>query len=289
MAAPATSIPTPPATPPPASSAPLPDLSLIHTVPVLSPQANPSDLVLHIDSLLETYLHNLDQYSKLREELSKDLSNGFLSLAHANRTTTTGRRYGEECYDERMKAGRRVEVHLVMKDKKNLPMQECNEETEDSKSKLRTKSSTSDGNFDINNSITKFSIASLYPQKQPLPKLSKVDTNDSTCETSNSNPSPLHTSSNPTPSEPPSLRDPILQFGILIPPSLRTAQKSFIGAISSVIPELLNVTERMKWLEAEIERARRALESSEQVADDEDDNILSSDIGETKTRLPENE
>jgi hypothetical protein len=49
--------------------------------------------------------------STLRTQLSKQFSDGFFSLARANHTSPTlgsRRRYGEEGYDERMKAQRRI-------------------------------------------------------------------------------------------------------------------------------------------------------------------------------------
>src|ERR1700728_4011474 len=49
--------------------------------------------------------------STLRTQLSKQFSDGFFSLARANHASPTlgsGRRYGEEGYDKRMKAQRRI-------------------------------------------------------------------------------------------------------------------------------------------------------------------------------------
>lgn len=65
-----------------------------------------------LDTLLESYLGLLDTYTKLREQLSKDFASGFFALAQANRNSTLGpgRRYGEEGYDKRMKALKRVQI-----------------------------------------------------------------------------------------------------------------------------------------------------------------------------------
>lgn len=75
---------------------------------------NTDALTARLDDLLEQYLELLDQYTTLREELSKTFSSGFFSLAQAQRASTlgAGRRYGEECYDERMKAQRKVSSTL---------------------------------------------------------------------------------------------------------------------------------------------------------------------------------
>jgi vacuolar-type H+-ATPase subunit D/Vma8 len=63
-----------------------------------------------LDRLLEKYLTTLHEYQHARQTLSKNLSSGYLNLAQANRSATTGRRYGQDYYDERMQAKRRVAV-----------------------------------------------------------------------------------------------------------------------------------------------------------------------------------
>ena len=61
-----------------------------------------------LDDLFEKYLTLLDQYQKARQELSEHLSSGFLHLAQANRSVSAGRRFGQDYYDERMQASRRI-------------------------------------------------------------------------------------------------------------------------------------------------------------------------------------
>ncbi|EXJ82018.1 hypothetical protein A1O1_08086 [Capronia coronata CBS 617.96] len=72
-----------------------------------------------LDTLLESYLDMLDTYTRLREQLSQDFSAGFFALAQANRNSILGpgRRYGEEGYDKRMKALKRV--HIVQSQSKS--------------------------------------------------------------------------------------------------------------------------------------------------------------------------
>jgi len=64
----------------------------------------------HLDDLLKQYLGFLDEYHAARQELSRHLSTGFFNLAQANRSAGPGRRYGQDYYDERMQASRRVSV-----------------------------------------------------------------------------------------------------------------------------------------------------------------------------------
>lgn len=230
MAESSQAIPTPPLTPqlqPSTDSSPL-----TKTVPILTPNtSSPSDLVLQIDTLLETYLENLDQYTKLRDQLSKDLSNGFLSLAHANKNTTMGRRYGEENYDERIKAGRIVKIDSQ---RLHSPQEESEKKAEEP-----TDSAPKDDNIpsnpDFQNThpsssseepIPSFKVLSLYP--------------------------PTSTSPSPSQSWQPHPKNPINQFSPLPPPPLRAAQNFFTSAVADSIPELLNVTEKMRYLEESI-------------------------------------
>jgi len=66
--------------------------------------------VEHLDDLLKQYLGFLDEYHTARQELSRHFSTGFFNLAQANRSAGPGRRYGQDYYDERMQASRRVSV-----------------------------------------------------------------------------------------------------------------------------------------------------------------------------------
>lgn len=54
----------------------------------------------------------------------------------------------------------------------------------------------------------------------------------------------------------PHISDPIKWYGILVPPSLRSAQKSFTKAVESSLPELASVTVEMQVAEEEISRLR---------------------------------
>lgn len=53
--------------------------------------------------------------------------------------------------------------------------------------------------------------------------------------------------------------DPIHWYGILVPPSLRTAQKSFTDAIQGQVPELAGAIVEMRVLEERITQLRKEL------------------------------
>lgn len=68
------------------------------------------DPIPDIDGLLEHYLVLLDEYTALRAELSRLQATTFQNLARANFAAERGVRFGQDHYDARMQAGRRVEL-----------------------------------------------------------------------------------------------------------------------------------------------------------------------------------
>ena len=69
-----------------------------------------NNLQQQIDELLERYLGILDEYSKLREELSRLQSGVYQNIARANFAGERGMRYGQDHYDERMRALRVLNI-----------------------------------------------------------------------------------------------------------------------------------------------------------------------------------
>lgn len=55
------------------------------------------------------------------------------------------------------------------------------------------------------------------------------------------------------------LPDPIRMFGILVPPALRSAQKSFAEAVEGPVVKLVGVQGQLRALEREIGRARKGI------------------------------
>lgn len=53
--------------------------------------------------------------------------------------------------------------------------------------------------------------------------------------------------------------DPITWYGILVPPALRSAQKSFTDAVEGQVPELASVVDEMQAVEREVHRLRQQL------------------------------
>jgi coiled-coil domain-containing protein 115 len=252
------------------------------------PKVAPEVSLERLDSLLETYLELLDGYTTLRTQLSKQFSDGFFSLARANHTSPTlgsGRRYGEEGYDERMKAHRRI-VYSTRDSQRD----ENWSTTEDGKVGTPVRSQR----LELSNLKADTSPAyriSIQTIRAPLdsPKSSSSDETDTSkhraadAALQNDEPtsspfangpptttkpaSPSSTKTKPTPSN----RDPLNWYGILIPPPLRQAQASFISAVESSVPQLLNTSASMHDLETRITKLR--IELGLQPGPDADQNI----------------
>jgi coiled-coil domain-containing protein 115 len=218
--------------------------------------ASDADPIARVDALLEVYLNSLDVYQRLREELSRSFSAGFLSLAHANRTGNigSGRHYGEEGYDERMKAGRRVI---------------CSPEGME---KARAGRHQDDGKWNTQGAyhlmryylIEKNEGGSGHSKRPPdtitAEPLGVQDLAQDHSIASSHSCSALPTSaSKSSKPKPKGSLDPLHWYGLLVPPSLRAAQTSFTKAVEHQIPQLLNVAAEMADLEMEIRRLRTDL------------------------------
>ena len=237
------------------------------------------DQVARLDSLLEIYLNRLDTYQKLRDELSKNFAAGFLSLAHANRTSQmgSGRRYGEEGYDERMKTGRRVLIR--MKDGEDLvkpsrcdvggrgrpeadPTPESilwaigsispHEADSAAAATSPTRTETGPGAPDhssvgpsanLESKTPDSGTASISSEATPIPTFAQLPDRPQNQSTNSS-----RRSRKPV--------NPLHWYGVLVPPSLRAAQSSFAGAVEDQIPRLLTVQAEMENLEMQIRQLR---------------------------------
>ncbi|KAL4997635.1 hypothetical protein BDV10DRAFT_89491 [Aspergillus recurvatus] len=233
------------------------------------------DLLEPLDALLEKYLHLLDKHQRLQSDLASKLSSGFLSLAHANYACPPGRRYGIDYYDERMKASRRV-----------ILQPPSSTDKKDSNAELESPSDTgasSKGIFSIEftSSSDEEEHADTYESsesgekvlgQEPL-KDGGNNNNDHDHDDAVGTTTTLQNPSGSSETEPeaetdakrgptrrtPRTLDPIRWFGILVPPSLRSAQKSFTEAVEGILPELAGVVVEMQTAEKEISRLRREL------------------------------
>ncbi|RDW86180.1 uncharacterized protein DSM5745_02822 [Aspergillus mulundensis] len=224
------------------------------------------DLLESLDALLEKYLHLLDKHQRLQNDLASKLSSGFLSLAHANYTCQPGRRYGADYYDERMKASRRVILqHPLSSNRKDSKAEvEGQPQTDAPVERIFAIEFTSRGGEDEQTDKYESSESNGKAPEQELEQDRKSNNPVETTTT----PQPLSDSSDAEPeadakSEPRRRAkrscDPIRWYGILVPPSLRSAQKSFTEAVEGSLPELAGIVVEMRAAEKEISRLREDL------------------------------
>ncbi|KAB8258184.1 hypothetical protein BDV32DRAFT_126231 [Aspergillus pseudonomiae] len=236
------------------------------------PGVDSSGLLRSLDALLERYLHLLDRHQKLQAELATTLSSGFLSLAQANYTCPPGRRYGADYYDERMKATRRVELELPPSSTKDVEASSVGESSDEftkrgDYSRIFTIKQATGGSAEEpsewiggesqSHSSNASTLECEDPERKRDPKAG-----DST--TSSDNPGaqePAETKPRSSGKKPRS-SDPIRWYGILVPPFLRSAQKSFTEAVGGPLPELASVIVEMQTVEKEVKRVREKIDQA---------------------------
>ncbi|KAL7962719.1 hypothetical protein V8C34DRAFT_269666 [Trichoderma compactum] len=190
----------------------------------------------YMDSLLERYLNLIDEYSRLREELSKLQAGVFQNIARANFAGERGMRYGRDHYDERMRALRVLDVTpgeddvfaFAIKSLDSPVDDKGQKENEDSSDGDKADTTTAQGDPEANPEDEQ----NPEEQGQDGEKEEKVKTKKTT-------------------------DNPLRWFGLLAPAPLCTAQTLSIQAVEQVIPRLSSVNAEMEHVEVEIRRARK--------------------------------
>ncbi|KAK5790340.1 hypothetical protein VI817_007627 [Penicillium citrinum] len=232
-----------------------------------------SELLQSLDDLLEQYLHLLDRQQRLQSGLAKELSSGFMALAHANYTCPPGRRYGADYYDERMKATRKLSI-------RNGQDKEV-DENKDSEKTAKVQSQSPETQFefllqDISDCTSKDELqeaaekenATSSTPEHPAAEAPSSQNNDGDAKESNTEEDNDETKTKKDSSSSKKKfysDDPIHWYGILVPASLRNAQRSFTAGVKNQVPELASVIVEMQSLEQRITKLRSQLgvESSE--------------------------
>ncbi|KAI7332507.1 hypothetical protein KC315_g4631 [Hortaea werneckii] len=201
-----------------------------------------------LDDLWVKYLDCLDQYQRAQESVQKALSSGFFSLAQANFKSSAGRRYGQDFYDERMKAFKRVQImengdDSVLTIRVN-PAVAPDYSSEGPKQKTEASQQPSPPTTPVADD------EDVKAAEKPKELTTLDDKKDQDSETSGV-------------AHQPATRSPLTWFGILTPRELRSAQQSFSTAISSPTESAVNATREMRQLEAEINRTRKAVRKAE--------------------------
>ncbi|OTB20373.1 hypothetical protein K445DRAFT_312821 [Daldinia sp. EC12] len=205
----------------------------------------------HIDLLLERYLHLLHEYTTLREQLSTLQTGMYQNIARANFAAERGMRFGQDFYDERMQASRKLAI------------------------------TPAGGNNDDNNQehivpVPVFVITAAGSTEPEVPE--KGATTTSTASTSTTTDDGIRheegekeeeeeeETREPSPKKERRNDDPLRWFGLLTPMPLRQAQAQSIQAVEQVIPKLVSVNAQMAQVEIEVRRARKKRAKAEAAA-----------------------
>ncbi|KAH6604274.1 hypothetical protein Trco_007720 [Trichoderma cornu-damae] len=209
-----------------------------------------------IDSLLERYLILVDEYSRLREELSKLQAGVYQNIARANFTGERGMRYGQDHYDERMRASRVLDVRPGENNVPGFTMKRLDAPADGLAGDDGGPREDEKGEDGLDGEKAGFVAAAREnvadgiegeqnPEGQEEDKDKHKDKNKDKEEAKTK-----------TKTKKPS-GNPLHWFGLLAPPPLRTAQTLSIRAVEQAIPRLVSVNAEMEHVEIEIRRARK--------------------------------
>lgn len=176
-----------------------------------------------IDDLLERYLGLVDEYTRLRDDLSRLQRSMFQDVARANFSAERGVRYGQDQYDERMQASRKLDIgaqgpnSLPLFTVAPVPKEENEAMVDGEKEDKEDKEANEDANNDANDS----------QEKEASKKNAKT------------------------------VKDPLRWYGLFAPPALRSAQTTAIQTVEDTIPRLVTVNAEMLEVEIQIRRAKK--------------------------------
>lgn len=202
-----------------------------------------------LDSLWTSYLNLLQQYTTAQAILKSHLSSGFLSLAESNFHTSGGQRFGKDYYDERMVARTRLRV--------------SKEEAGGGKARVVRIARVGEGQS------AEEGEGKRQEKAEDECLLSRTPASDSNSQdkgaASSDDENDSHDQVDPEKKLPIDTREPIRWFGILVPSSLRQAQKSFSSAVldGDALTKAINSARGMREIEAEIRKLRKAIKKAE--------------------------
>ncbi|KAK5701226.1 hypothetical protein LTR17_022761 [Elasticomyces elasticus] len=203
-------------------------------------------LLDQLDKLWVEYLTFLDQYQAAQGDLKKQLSAGHFSLTQANFKSPNRRPYGQDYYDNRMKASRRCKI--APQDRACLSMRfKVIDTTSSTKPAESAESAEKD--------------AASEPQQQLSPP--STPTPDGHENPERSTPATEDNKEEPAEDATASSHDPLRWFGILLPRELRSAQASFRGVAGEPVETAANAIRGMRETEAKISKLRKAVRKIE--------------------------
>lgn len=224
----------------------------------------------HLDELWESYLELLDQYTKAQDEIKKHLNSGFLSLAKAQSSASLGRRYGQDWYDERMKASRKAQVlsasvddagDSLSADVQNLNISITHNELNDRSTQSAEKTS------DAESKEKEPKQQQPSPPGTPEPE-AHLDEEEEKKPDQTEDSKPIN---------------PLRWYGVLVPPELKRAQSAFSAVLEdsstsdepdatstvrskSPIADAVNAARALRDIEVEIRKTRKAVKKAEKAS-----------------------
>jgi hypothetical protein len=235
---------------------------------ISSSKTDPSvgELEDHLDELWESYLTLLDQYTKAQDEIKKHFNSGFLSLAKAQSSASLGRRYGQDWYDERMKASRKARVLSASVD-----------DTEDSVGadlqRLSISAVPRGPTIQVMHSEEKKSKSESEIKEEESKQQQQQPSPPGTPEPESKPKEDEETKSDQSEESKPT--NPLRWYGVLVPPELRRAQSAFTAATggssapeesdetcNGPIADAVNAARGMRDIEAEIRKIRKAVKKA---------------------------
>ncbi|KAL2136321.1 hypothetical protein VTI74DRAFT_4355 [Chaetomium olivicolor] len=220
-----------------------------------------------IDLLLEHYLSLLDEYTALRNTLHVLQANIFQNLARANFSADRGiRYYGQDYYDERMQASRRVTISTCSKGEAEVDGGEGGKAEGERKGYVTTSGPVF--TVGLHQSPSPEQDGKQKPESEPWVDDSGATRPLGEAERPVCKPDPAedasanNTDEKDQPSagdkqQKPERNDPLRWFGILTPLPLRQAQGQAINAVEEIIPRLATLSAEMAGIELEVRRARK--------------------------------
>lgn len=188
------------------------------------------------DEAVVELLELVDQYEKLaNDQFRVNFITGMQNLSRAN-FNSENRKYGVDSYDRRP-----YEACKIVGCKDGFALQDRLEKLKEEKNKQRELDKPN-----LNGSEKEVSDDSLSGK----PETEKNEPEKSIRNRKNTKLGKKETKSN---EDSPALRDPIYQFGVLVPYQLREAQAAFSNSLSDII-EMLNLRQRIERLIAQIEK-----------------------------------
>jgi coiled-coil domain-containing protein 115 len=215
--------------------------STIPTLPMPTTTPKPTPATTDIDALLQRYLTLLDEYTLLRSRLSALHASVYQHLAKANFSAERGIRYGQDYYDERMSASRRLGVSVSGSGDRSGGAAFQLVRSEATQTEAEAGASGEGGTAGEEEE----GKATGGEGGRAVGGSDDFDSDDGDGEDPHRK----------TPKK--KANDPLRWFGILTPLSLRQAQAVSIESVEGVIPRLAAVSSEMAGIELEVRRARK--------------------------------